>query len=151
MARVIMLIHEENGRYGASFPDFPGCTTAAADLDTLFAKAPEALGFHVAGVVEGGERLPALRSLAQLRDDPAFREDARDAELVGFVPVELPGRAVRINISLEERLLSLIDQVAGAAGETRSGFLAKAAQKRLAEIRARSLRGSEAKRGRKRG
>ena len=43
MAQVVMVVHEEKGRYGASFPDFPGCTTVARDLDELYRKAAEVL------------------------------------------------------------------------------------------------------------
>lgn len=43
MAQVVMTVHEENGRFGASFPDFPGCTTVAANPDALARKAPSRL------------------------------------------------------------------------------------------------------------
>jgi predicted RNase H-like HicB family nuclease len=132
MARVVMMIHEEDGAYGASFPDFPGATTVAGDLDALYAKAAEMLAFHVAGMVEDGDEIPALRSLEQLRRDPAFLEDSRGA-VIGLVEVELPGKAVRVNISIEESILRRIDRAAEAAGETRSGFLVAAAKARLAQ------------------
>ena len=32
-------IHEENGVFGVSFPDFPGCATTASDMPTLAAHA----------------------------------------------------------------------------------------------------------------
>lgn len=130
MARLVMLIHEENGAYGASFPDFPGATTVAQDLDTLYAKAAEMLAFHVAGMVEDGDAVPLPRSLREMRDDPAFREDSADA-MTGLVDVDLPGRAVRVNISVEESILRRIDRAAALRGETRSGFLVAAAKARL--------------------
>lgn len=130
MTRVVMLIHGEAGNYGASFPDFPGATTGADDLDSLYAKAAEMLAFHVGGMVEDGEPVPETRTLDALRDDPAFVEDSRDA-IVGLIEVDLPGRAVRVNISMEESLLKRVDRAAAAAGESRSGFLAQAAKARL--------------------
>jgi predicted RNase H-like HicB family nuclease len=130
MSHVVMLIHGEAGNYGASFPDFPGATTGADDLDTLYAKAAEMLAFHVGGMVEDGEPVPAARSLDALRDDPVFVEDRHDA-IVGLIEVDLPGRAVRVNISMEESLLKHVDRAAAAAGERRSGFLAQAAKARL--------------------
>jgi metal-responsive CopG/Arc/MetJ family transcriptional regulator len=48
-----------------------------------------------------------------------------------LVPVDLPGRAVRANITVDEALLRKIDQAAQASGSTRSGFLAEAARARL--------------------
>lgn len=135
MAQVVMLVHEENKRFGASFPDFPGCTTAAGDLDNLLTKANEALAFHVAGMIEDGRQLPPIRSLTELRADPQFREDASDAILVTLVPVELPSKVLRVNITLDENTLGLIDRAAEASGETRSGFLARAAKERIARSR----------------
>ncbi|MGU3536327.1 type II toxin-antitoxin system HicB family antitoxin [Methylobacterium sp. A54F] len=130
MARVVALIHEQDGRFGASFPDFPGATTVAADLDTLYAKAAEMLAFHVAGLVEDGDPVPVARTLDAVRHDPTFAQDSAGA-LVGLIEVDLPSRAVRVNISLEESLLRRIDRAARAAGESRSGFLARAAAARL--------------------
>lgn len=130
MARLVMLIHGEAGNYGASFPDFPGATTGADDLDTLYRKAAEMLAFHAGGMVEDGEAMPLVRSLDQLRHDPAFIKDSEGA-MIGLVEADLPGRAVRVNISVEESLLRRIDRAAEAAGESRSGFLAEAAKARL--------------------
>jgi len=130
MARVVMLIHEEDGAYGASFPDFPGATTVAGDLDTLYRKAAEVLAFHVGGMAEDGDDIPTPRTLDALRRDPAFRADSEGA-LVGLVEADLPGKAVRVNVTIEEGLLRRIDQAAQATGESRSGFLARAAKARL--------------------
>ncbi len=74
-----------------------------------------------------------MRSLELLKDDPAFREDSVDA-LIGVVDVDLPGKAVRVNISLEESLLKRIDRAAEMTGESRSGFLAQAAKARLGGV-----------------
>ncbi|MCJ2060663.1 type II toxin-antitoxin system HicB family antitoxin [Methylobacterium sp. J-048] len=62
--------------------------------------------------------------------DPSFRENSADA-MVALIQVELPGRAVRVNISMEEGLLRRIDRAAEATGESRSAFLAQAAKARL--------------------
>ena len=129
--QVVALIHEQNGIYGVSFPDFPGCVTGAEDIDTAVRKAQEVLAFHAEGLAEDGP-LPEPRSLAELRKDAEFRRDAKGA-MVTLVPYLPPSRATRINITLDEGLLSRIDNAANALGETRSGFLASAARKRLAE------------------
>jgi predicted RNase H-like HicB family nuclease/uncharacterized protein (DUF1778 family) len=128
--QVVALIHEENGVFGASFPDFLGCTTVADSLDAIIPKAAEALAFHVEGMVEDGP-LPPVRTLAQLRKDPVFREDSAGA-MIALVPYAPPARAARINITLDESLLDRVDRAAAAAGETRSGYLAAAARQRLA-------------------
>jgi DNA end-binding protein Ku len=126
---VVAMIHHEGGAYGVSFPDFPGCTTVASDLDGAVAKAGEVLAFHAEGLAEDGP-LPHPRSLRELESDPDFCEDAKDALLV-LVPYEPPTRAVRVNITLEKSLLARVDRSAEAAGETRSGYLAAAARLRM--------------------
>ena len=92
--QVVTLIHEENGIYGASFPDFPGCTTVADNAEQAIAKAAEVLAFHVEGMVEDGLPFPAIRSIAELRRDPEFCEDA-DGALIALVALTPPSHAVR--------------------------------------------------------
>ncbi|MBV9076310.1 MAG: type II toxin-antitoxin system HicB family antitoxin [Methylobacteriaceae bacterium] len=128
--QLVALIHEEAGRFGVSFPDLPGCTTVAPDLDTAVAKAREAAAFHIEGLLEDGS-MPEARSLTELRADLAFVEDAHGA-LVAAIEIDKPGRRVRVNVMLDEATLRRVDRAAAAQGETRSGFLEKAAKVRLA-------------------
>lgn len=130
MARIVTLVHHENGRYGASFPDLAGCTTVAGDLDTLLRKAAEVVAFHVAGLIEDGLPEPALRSLDELKRDGEFREASEGAAIV-LLDVDLPGRVVRVNITLDEGMLRRIDRAAAETGESRSGYLVAAAKARL--------------------
>jgi predicted RNase H-like HicB family nuclease len=129
--QVVALIDEDEGQFGVSFPDFPGCTTIGTSLDDAVTRAAEVLAFHVEGLAEDGP-LPVPRTLAVLRKDKSFRRDAKDA-LVALVPYAPPTRAVRVNITLDESLLERVDRTAESLGETRSGFLAAAARKRLAD------------------
>lgn len=85
------------------------------------------LAFHVTGIVEDGDRLPMIRSLAQFRPDRTFRADAKGVLIVS-VPLDPPRKATRLNISLDERLVEQIDRAASALWQTRSGFLAEAAK-----------------------
>jgi hypothetical protein len=94
-------------------------------------KAAEALAFHVEGLAEDGS-VPQPRTLDALRKDKHFRADAKGAMIV-LVPNSSPSKAMRINITLDQSLSTRVDQAAARAGETRSGFLATAAKKRLAE------------------
>lgn len=127
--QVIALIHEENGRYGVSFPDFPGATTVAGSADAALVKAAEVIAFHVEGLAEDGPvRQP--RTLDELRADPGFRADARGA-MIAVVPYAPPSQAVRVNITIDESLLDRIDRDAEYCGQTRSGWLAEAAKARL--------------------
>jgi predicted RNase H-like HicB family nuclease len=130
MDRVIGLIHQEGESYGISFPDFPGCVSGGSTLDEAMERGAATLAFHIEGMIEDKDDLPMLRTLEELRRNKEFRAAAKGAVVVG-VPVDVPGRAVRVNVSLDERLLGAIDRAAAARGETRSGFIAKATKARL--------------------
>lgn len=132
MSHAIAVIHEEKGVYGISFPDFPGCVSTGRSIDEAMLKGEQALALHVAGMIEDGEALPELRSVAQLRADPEFRDDFKKATIAA-VSIELPRRVARINISIDEGVLERIDRAAEAAGQSRSAFLVEAAKRRIAE------------------
>ncbi|MDE2134452.1 MAG: type II toxin-antitoxin system HicB family antitoxin [Alphaproteobacteria bacterium] len=131
------LIHEDEGprgrTYGISFPDFPGCVSAGETVDEAILRGRETLAFHIEGIIEDGESIPQLRTLDELRMDRDFKAEARDVKRVCVVevPFDLPGKPVRVNISIDERLLNAIDRAAGTAGQTRSSFIADAARTRI--------------------
>ena len=124
------LIHEENGVFGISFPDFPGAVSTGRSEEDVIRKGTEALTFHVAGMIEDGDAMPVLRTLTELKKDREFRTAAKNAVLV-MIPFEMPGRAVRLNISMDEHLLDAVDRAAQSAGQSRSAFLADAARRRV--------------------
>lgn len=126
MAHAIALVHEENGVFGISFPDFPGCISTAATLDEVIERGSLALTMHVEGMVEDGEPLPVLRSAADIRRLP----DA-DSGVIAAVPFDQPGRSVRVQITMDEHLLEALDRSAKAAGATRSGRIAEAVRASL--------------------
>jgi predicted RNase H-like HicB family nuclease len=130
MRQYIALIHKEAGSdYGVSFPDFPGVITAAATLDDARVLAEEALAFHIEGLVEDDEAIPAPSSLE------AVMKDRRNRDGVAIlVPAKTKsGKVVRVNITLPEDVLADIDRYAEGHGFTRSGFLTQAAKRVLQE------------------
>jgi predicted RNase H-like HicB family nuclease len=114
----------ENG-FGVFFPDVPGCVSAGRTEQEVFANAEEALSGHLAEMVRGGECLPQRSD--DIPPDPEVDEYCRIQ-----VRVELPGKAVRLNITMDEGLVAAIDRVAS----NRSSFLAEAARSALASRRA---------------
>ena len=125
MSDYIGLIHKDEGSdYGVSFPDFPGVITAAGTLDEARRSAEEALSFHIDGMLEDGDLLPAPTSLETVMANASNRDG-----VVFLVSVNTPGtRAVRINVTLPEDVLKKIDAFATKHGLSRSGFLARAAR-----------------------
>jgi len=130
MAQVIAIVHEEEGAYGISFPDFPGCVSGGNSLDEATRRGRETLRAHVASMLEDGESLPVPRTLDQLKKDRTFRADSADG-LVLALPLDVPSRAIRINISLDENLVTAVDQAAERQGLSRSAFIAEAAKEKL--------------------
>lgn len=124
------IIHEETGQYGISFPDFPGCIAAGQSEEEAIRRGTEALNFHVEGMVEDKDPLPMLRTIAEIRDDASLADDLHDGVLT-LVPFDLPGKSVRINISMDENLLDSVDRDASRRGQSRSAYLADAVKSRL--------------------
>ena len=72
MAEIVWgLVHEADGPkgrvYGISFPDFPGVASGGRTVDEAIVRGRETLAFHVAGLVEDGEAIPAARTLEEPR------------------------------------------------------------------------------------
>lgn len=130
MAAVVALIDGKPGAYGISFPDFPGCVAGGVSIDDALRRGRESLSFHVESMREVGEELPRLREVAEIETDPEFVDEIKEA-VIALVEIDLPGRAVHLDISMDERLVDLVDRAAAAAGETRSGFIASAVRQRI--------------------
>jgi len=127
---VLALLHKENGRFGIHFPDYPGVISGGASFDEAVNRGANTLSFHLRGMAEDGDEIPEPTSA-----DDAVRNAAdaiSDGAMPALIQIEFPGRSVRINISVEEGLLSQIDRAAAVAGMSRSAFLASAALSRLA-------------------
>ncbi|WP_084539865.1 type II toxin-antitoxin system HicB family antitoxin [Azorhizobium doebereinerae] len=131
MAHVIGIIHGEDGAFGISFPDFPGCISSGRTLDEAVSNGTQALAFHIEGMLEDGEAVPDFSPLEVLK---ATEEDWLRGGVAVAVPVEIPAKSVRINISVDETALACIDRAAEAEGLNRSKFLVTTALARAREI-----------------
>lgn len=124
MTQYIALLHK-NGRkgYGVSFPDFPGCVSAGSTVEDALREAAEALALHVDGIREDGDRIPKPRALEAIRNAKEDWVDLQDA-IIATVPLMPPqGKSLRVQVTIDERLLARIDAVA----KNRSAFLSQAA------------------------
>lgn len=117
------VIERADDGFGVFFPDLPGCTSAGDTVNEAALNAEEALSLHLDGMREDGEAIPAPSSIDAIATDP-------DVDEVGRVLVrgEVPGRAIRVQVTIDEGLLARIDRVA----KNRSRFLAEAARAALA-------------------
>ena len=121
------IVERAGAGFSVFFPDLPGCTSAGATETEAVLNAEEALVDHILVSHEYNEDLAAPSALEDIPHDPEIVEVARV-----LVRAETPGKAVRLNITLDEGLLAAIDKVA----KNRSGFLADAAREALARKRA---------------
>lgn len=112
--------------YSVFFPDLPGCTSAGATIQQAAMNAEEALAGHILVSSRYGDALADPTPLDTLETDQDIDEAARI-----LVRADLPGKSIRLNITLDEGLVSAIDRVAN----NRSGFLADAARHELAARR----------------
>lgn len=115
--------------FGVLVPDLPGCFSAGDTLDEAMDNAKEAILFWLEDAVDEGQRPPAPRPIRERLQDPEYA-----GWIWAVVEVDsssLGGKATRVNITLPERLLAAVDAHVKSRGETRSGFLARAA---LAEM-----------------
>lgn len=118
---------DANSAYGAAFPDLPGVNTAADDLRDLSKAAQEA----VETMYEGETTIPAASDIEKWTSNPDYAGGFW--LLVNIDLSKVNTKPVRLNISLPESLLRDIDRYAKSRHLTRSGFLAQAAMKAMAE------------------
>ena len=121
-----VVIHKDpDSDYGVTLPDLPGCFSAGRTLEEALEMAREAAELHLEGLLEDGEPLPEPSPIEALRQRPEYANG-----IWALIDVDLSrisGRARRINITLPERVLRIIDEAAKRSGESRSGYLARAA------------------------
>lgn len=125
MATVIYpaIVERAGEGFSVFFPDLPGCTSAGRTVNEAVLNAEEALSGHLIVSAEYGDDISPPTPLDELLEDADEDEVARI-----LVRTEAPGKAVRLNITLDEGLVAAIDRVA----KNRSGFLADAARQALA-------------------
>ncbi|HTH58598.1 MAG TPA: type II toxin-antitoxin system HicB family antitoxin [Paraburkholderia sp.] len=120
-------VGDEKHAHGVTFPDFPGCFAAADNWEDLPAAVQEAVEAHFLG-----EEGPV--------PEPSALEDlTRNSEYEGGVWMifdidlsKINSKAMRLNISLPERLVQQIDAAARERKLSRSAFLALAAEHEMA-------------------
>lgn len=122
MTSYIALVRKDpNSDYGIEFPDFPGCVTAADDLEEAPRLAEEVLRFHVEGLLDDEEILPRPSGLEEIMSS----SENQDALALLVTLPETPGR-VQINLHLPEDTVRKLDDQARSRGLTRSAFLMEA-------------------------
>jgi predicted RNase H-like HicB family nuclease len=113
--------------HGMVFPDFPGCFSAADDWEDIPRMAQEAVECHMAGEDMPIPKPTPLETLTRLPD----YQYGGVWVLVSIDVDRIDPKPQRVNVSIPRYLLAAIDDYAKSHGETRSGFLARAARETM--------------------
>ena len=114
--------------HGMTFPDFPGCFSAADEWHDINRLAQEAVECQMAG-----ENLPV--PVPTPLEDLAGQTDYQGGVwmLVDIDVSKIDPAPHRVNISLPGSLLARVDDYVRTHHMTRSGFLAQAAERAMGE------------------
>jgi predicted RNase H-like HicB family nuclease len=130
--RYPVVIHKDpDSDYGVTVPDLPGCFSAGKTVDEALSNAVEAIECHSEGLMLDAEPIPAPKTVEVHKADPDLADGVW--ALVDVDLTKLSGKARRVNVTIPERVLSLIDDYASRHGETRSGLITQAALEFIAE------------------
>lgn len=110
--------------WGVVVPDLPGCFSAADEgIDEAIENAKEAIALWIEEAIAEGEVIPKPSKITDLQ---------KTGEYEGWIwaiaevdPSLIDDTIERINITLPRRILTLLDQRAKSAGESRSGYIAQ--------------------------
>ena len=123
---------DEGGGYGVTVPDIPGFTAHAetGGISAAVDTAQRVLTDHIAAMVDAGLEVPAARSPDELEKVKEIKSEWDQADAFVMLRAIYPaGRTLRVNVSMDENVLNLVDRAAGERKLTRSAFIAEASRR----------------------
>ncbi len=120
-----IVIHKDSDSdYGVTFPDLPGCFSAGSSIEEAINMAQEAAECHIEGMLIDTEPIPTPSDIDVYEKDPEYKNGIW--ALIEIEISKLSLKSKRINITMPERLLRVVDQYAKKYGSSRSGLLTQA-------------------------
>jgi len=120
-----IIIHKDSDSdYGVTFPDLPGCFSAGSSIEEAINMAQEAAECHIEGMLIDAEPIPKPSDIDVYEKDPDYKNGIW--ALIEIDISKLSLKSKRINITMPERLLRVVDQYAKKYGSSRSGLLTQA-------------------------
>jgi predicted RNase H-like HicB family nuclease len=113
----------ETTAFGVVVPDLPGCFSAGDTLDEAMRAAEAAAAAWIDAALDAAEVVPAPTGLESVRARSEFA-----GWIFGVVTVDpalLDDTVERVNVTLPRRVPKRLDALARAAGESRSGYIAR--------------------------
>ncbi|MDY0928511.1 type II toxin-antitoxin system HicB family antitoxin [Pantoea trifolii] len=128
----VYLHKTESNTYSGFVPDVVGCFFAGETVDDALTDASAAIDAHVEWSTDAGYEVPVATSI-----ETHIEDENCQGGYWAFVDIDLSryeGKAVKLNITLPQNLLTKIDSYVDHHREygSRSGFLAALARKELA-------------------
>ncbi|WP_330925296.1 type II toxin-antitoxin system HicB family antitoxin [Candidatus Sororendozoicomonas aggregata] len=122
---------EKSGEYGIAFPDVDGCVASGNTFDEALINGKAALEFHIEGMAIDGDNIPVAGCIEDYVSLPDYKQAVW--ALVHVDVNQYLGKAVKLNITLPQYLLTRIDHMVKHSPDygSRSGFLAETAIKAL--------------------
>ena len=112
------------------FPDFPGCVSQGETAVEAMKSAVEALSLHIDGMIAEGQELPQDSQINQ--PDKSWVLDLNMQNPVyGLLNIVVPGKRLRMDVTMDRALVERLDAAASSEGTTRSGYLAQAVREKL--------------------
>lgn len=116
---------DENTAWSVVVPDLPGCFSAGDTLDEAMLAVEEAAAAWIDAALDAGREIPRPSTAQNALEKGDF-----SGWMVAYINVDpelLDDTVERVNITLPRRVLLRLDAKAKAAGETRSGYIARVA------------------------
>ncbi len=119
--------------YAAIVPDVDGCFPTGDTIDETITNAKALLQDHIETMIDLDMPFDFKHStIEELNCDPEYK-DAIMWAVVSIDETKLSTKQTRFNVSWSEYLLHKVDDYIAKTHDTRSGFLAKVAQKAINE------------------
>jgi len=120
-----IVIHKESDSdYGVTFPDIPGCFSAGSTIEEAINMAQEAAECHIEGMLIDLEPIPTPLNIDIHKANTDYKKGLWALIEVDISKLSLKSK--RINITMPERLVRVVDQYANKHGSSRSGLLSQA-------------------------
>lgn len=124
------IVEKSTDGFYAFLPDLAGATAAGESVEEALRWLTEIAADHIRDAKERqGLPPPEATKLEDIARDPEVTEYGRV-----LLPVELPAKAVKISVTVDEGVLARIDRAASEAGTNRSAFLTDSALRHLREL-----------------
>ena len=112
------------------FPDLPGCVSQGETSLDAMKNAKEALALHIEGMIADGAELPEDSEL-NAKDEAWVARIPMQTPTHALLETTIPGRNIRLDVTMDRALVERLDTAAAREGTTRSAYLAQAVREKL--------------------